>query len=413
MEEAIAVKDPHLIAEPMQPISPPRNSIRLGYIDGLRGVAILLVLLTHTWIFAGAPALSFHIYGKAIVLAAIPAIGYVGVNLFLVLSGFCLAFPFLRDPTYRDRMTTTQFWMRRLRRIVPAYYISIVFVLLLYPGFGWLMKVLPIHRSGATALANAPPLAEVTPHLFLVHNLFPEHVSTINGSYWSLALEFQLYFLFPLFLELFFRWGPWRTVVLILIGQLTYRITLEQCLSSTTLDQYQFVLPKAVFGRMFDFAIGMTAAYVVIRRSLAQDILTSRWGGFFGATLLILAFVLTSYLRVPASLTDVVWAVGFAAVICYASCEKNACNRALSYRPLCALGVISYSVYLIHQRIVERLGFVIRLYLKAGPAYILLTLCIPLIIGVGLLFFKLAEFPFLVPAVQKAEKQELSAGSVA
>jgi len=142
--------------ETAQPISLPRSTVRLGYIDGLRGVVVLLVLVTHTWVFAGAPALSFHIHGRAIVLPAIPAIGDVGVNLFLVLSGFCLAFPFLRDPTYRDRMMITQLWMRRVRRIVPAYYVSIVFVFLLYPGFGWLLLVASTGISALLLVSTIP-----------------------------------------------------------------------------------------------------------------------------------------------------------------------------------------------------------------------------------------------------------------
>src|SRR5579864_4346783 len=101
---------------------------RLEYIDGLRAVAALMVLLTHMWVFMGAPALSFQVGHATIVMATMLAVGNVGVNLFLVLSGFCLAWPFACDSTLRDRTTIWQFWKRRFLRIAPAYYVSIAVV---------------------------------------------------------------------------------------------------------------------------------------------------------------------------------------------------------------------------------------------------------------------------------------------
>ncbi len=252
------------VASTMSRVSPivtvKATDSRLSHIDGLRGLAILLVLLTHTWVFNGALSLALHVHGYSIVLASLPAIGYVGVDLFLVLSGFCLAWPFMRDHSYRDRMSVGRFWMRRVRRIVPAYYASIIVVVAISIGFDYLI---PSRLTmSAPHFAKDTFVRDLWPHLLFVHNFFVDRVSAINGSYWSLALEFQLYMLFPIVLEATFRWGPWRVLGLALAIQLAYRIFLESYVP-TGLNQFEFILPKAMLGRIVDFACGVAAAQLV------------------------------------------------------------------------------------------------------------------------------------------------------
>jgi peptidoglycan/LPS O-acetylase OafA/YrhL len=367
---------------------------RLRHIDGLRGLAILLVLMTHTWAFNGAPALSFRIGIHTIVLAAIPAIGHIGVNLFLVLSGFCLAWPFMRDRSYKDRMSVTRFWSRRIRRIIPAYYISILLFVAIAVAFDrWI--VAPAGSSGRPSVV-LPSFADIWSHLIFIHNCFVDHVSAINGSYWSLALEFQLYLVFPIFLEAMFRWRPWRVVTIVIILQSLYRYYLEAALPASVLKEYEFVLPKAMFGRMLDFVCGMMAAYVVAE-NLRRYSFISRATWFSATSLVCLAagFSLTCGRSAPQSLIDVSWSFGFASLICGASANGTICNRLFCYRPLVLLGMCSYSVYLLHQPLVECTAHLTLLLMKPGKAFLVGMTLLPIIVGVCVVFFWICERPFL------------------
>jgi peptidoglycan/LPS O-acetylase OafA/YrhL len=370
---------------------------RLEFIDGLRGVAILLVLLTHTWAFTGAPALSFHVHKIEIVLATIPAIGYIGVDLFLVLSGFCLAYPFMINPAYRDRMTIRTFWKRRIFRIVPAYYVSMVVIMAFYALMSILLPHLPAHLTAgkSTTLGTVPPIGEVWPHLFLIHNLFLAHASTINGSYWSLALEFQLYFFFPLLLELGTRWGVWRTLAMTLLVQLTYSSLLHLSPTLSYAPGYEFVFQKSVFARVFEFASGMAAAHVVASGDPKYRWLKSRAGSVASLSVLLIGFILATF-KVPVQpVIDVTWAVGFSLLVCAAAAHGGMPHRILNYRPLVGIGVMSYSIYLMHEPLVRLEGYLLQLFLKPGPAFLAGVACFAAIIPVGMLYYKLVEGPFL------------------
>lgn len=348
---------------------------RLLHIDGLRGLAILLVLMTHAWVFSGAPALSWRILGHQLVLASVPAVGYVGVNLFLILSGFCLTWPFVRDVSYRNRMSLCRFLGRRVRRIAPAYYISIIVIIVL-------------NVAGAATSATAyvwPTWADIWWHLAFIHNLSLEHASTINGAYWSLALEFQLYLLFPLLYEAMRRWGSARVFGICILAQLIYRISLEHTLSADFLATYDFVLPKALPGRMADFVGGMAVAFGVAHEERKQ-VHYSAWAPAASALFLGAAFAATYGRYFPQSVIDVMWSFGFAALVWWAS-NNGLCNRLFCYKPLTYLGIISYSVYLLHQPLIERVCSLIRNHFNPGTAFIATLAALPVVIMVCFVFY--------------------------
>jgi peptidoglycan/LPS O-acetylase OafA/YrhL len=354
---------------------------RLEYIDGLRAVAALMVLLTHMWVYMGAPALSFHAGGRTVALAVIPAVGNVGVNLFLVLSGFCLAWPFACNPGLRERTTIWGFWKRRFCRIAPAYYVSIVVV------FAVLMGVVFMQGSGMV-----PSAWEIVPHVLFVHNLSAEHVSTINSSYWSLALEFQLYLLFPLFLEAIHRWRFLPVVLVVLLVQCAYRLWLEHELPMEVMGTFGFVLPKAVFGRMLDFVLGMVTAHGVagalesVERPWLQ-----RVSGVGTVVVLGGAFALFCSGVGSDAIRDVAWAVGFSLLILWGSVHRGVANRVLSTGVLVRVGVMSYSLYLLHEPLLAVAGEFLRPRVKPGWAFVLGFGLMAGIVGIAWMFYQLVE----------------------
>ena len=85
---------------------------RIPCLDGLRGVAILLVIFSHLHFPASAGPLPKHVQARA---------GYLGVQVFFVLSGFLITTLMLREVGRTGRLSLRGFYLRRVLRIVPAY----------------------------------------------------------------------------------------------------------------------------------------------------------------------------------------------------------------------------------------------------------------------------------------------------
>jgi peptidoglycan/LPS O-acetylase OafA/YrhL len=144
-------------------------------LDGLRGVAILIVVAFHT--LYTNPAHGLLARGAGYIIAA----GWMGVPIFFVLSGFLISYPF-----FRGRNTDPRFWCptgyakRRLAKIVPPFYLSIV----LFLGLFWWLYRDPAYFTSAwkwaTGLAN-----------------FTAIPISFNPSYWSLIVEAHFYLLLP------------------------------------------------------------------------------------------------------------------------------------------------------------------------------------------------------------------------
>jgi peptidoglycan/LPS O-acetylase OafA/YrhL len=224
------------------------RSPRLGVLDGLRGIAILLVLWYHVWEISWlspGPLLQF-----------IPATGFVGVHLFFFLSGFVISYPFVRavaagsaQPSWRH------FAWRRFIKIVPSYVLSI--------GVAYAIGYAQIQP-------NASAVPDLVTHLLFIHTWFPLRYGTIDGVLWTLAVEVEFYALFPLIWWCFKRW-PWLTGALMIAVAWYWRFALARCCYAGLFAQWEENLP----GYLDIFAFGMIAAYVFTRYGAAWR--ASRW----------------------------------------------------------------------------------------------------------------------------------------
>lgn len=98
---------------------------RLHFIDGLRGLAMLMALTYHCWLFGGKWVIALPLERPAANVAAVLGFGHIGVNLFLVLSGFCLYWPFVKAGR-KPEPKLWQFAKKRCRRILPPYYAALL-----------------------------------------------------------------------------------------------------------------------------------------------------------------------------------------------------------------------------------------------------------------------------------------------
>jgi len=353
----------------------------LAYLDALRGVAILGVILFHAGRLGALPSLKdldplFEPVNSA--LQAVSGLGYLGVHLFLVVSGFSLAYGPLRRGC--GKLNLGDFGRRRARRILPAYFVSLALW-----SFVALMQ--------GSRLARPSVWWDIPAHALLVHNLFPATVLTINGSFWSLGLEWQWYFCFPILLCLARRFG-FRPI---LIATLVLGVAWQR-MAWFFFPDAQFQVGNAFYwalpGRLFEFACGMAAAAVVVsggqraayRAAIAvatllpllavETLVESRtfgvwndhmWGAVFGLGLIALSGVTP------------VWFTG------------RLLGRALSYA-----GTISYSLYLVHEPILRMV--LVPALIKLPPGIVFSAfwvLIFPLLVLCGLAFYRLFEAPWL------------------
>lgn len=150
-------------------------------LDGVRGIAILMVLLHHFTLFA--PATS----GDA-ALAFVALLGWSGVDLFFVLSGFLIT-GILIDARGSERYFTS-FYMRRVLRIFPLYYLVVFFSFVLLPLFPRWHEIL----VGTSELAQWPYWTYLVNFAIAERNDFQHGVLDVA---WSLAIEEQFYLLWP------------------------------------------------------------------------------------------------------------------------------------------------------------------------------------------------------------------------
>jgi peptidoglycan/LPS O-acetylase OafA/YrhL len=369
---------PATLISPHEPdvTAAPKRPPRLPYIDGLRGLALLLVLFYHAWVHpVGAPIL-LPLLGFHVDVAAPAYFGFAGVRLFVVLSGFCLTYPLAHSDL---RMQLRRFWRRRAWRILPPYYVALAIFILL--------RVV-MHRPTAGG--------DILTHLLLIHNLFPRWMGSINGAWWTLALEGQFYLIFPLLVASFRRWGVWRTLLTALTISLAWRTWAWNAHDMTSLSSAYFWC-YALPGRLFEFTLGMTAAIALARR---KDLLTAQWQRRYLIAVVGFAaldvFIVTRWNRF-APMADILWGLTFFSLVMYAATRNAMGSPVFTWRPLGWIGSISYSVYLLHDPLIQQASRVVRPFglppLVTWLAFELVA--IPLSIALGWLFYRCVESHFL------------------
>jgi peptidoglycan/LPS O-acetylase OafA/YrhL len=313
---------------------------RLGVLDGLRGIAVLLVLWYHVWEISWLPA-------PAAWLQFVPETGFVGVHLFFFLSGFVISYPFVRSALgdYAQPAWSTFAW-RRFIKIVPSYVLSIAVAY----AIGY-----------AQRQPNAAPLPDLASHLLFVHTWFTERYGTVNGVLWTLVVEVEFYCTFPL-VWWSFRRRPWLTAAAMIAVAWAWRTALAHCCFATLFADYEENLP----GYLDIFAFGMISAYVFTR--YGERWRTSAWR--FAAPAMasvgiawLGALLADLYAYRLADQWSGVWQIdrrpliggAFAIVALGFLASPRWWQVLLDNPPLRFVAAISYNLYLYHQMIAREL----------------------------------------------------------
>jgi peptidoglycan/LPS O-acetylase OafA/YrhL len=170
----------------------------------LRGIAVLMVMLSHLpFSMTGLGTASGELFPPERISKHL-AHGQYGVQLFLVISGYCIHTRWARTADRGCTVAFLPFWKRRLTRLYPPYVVAIGFcLLLLWAG----------SRFGGVPMPSPAQMAiDVTVLLLLLQNFTKASESVGNGPFWSLALEEQLYLLYFPLLSMRRKFG-WRVAL--------------------------------------------------------------------------------------------------------------------------------------------------------------------------------------------------------
>jgi peptidoglycan/LPS O-acetylase OafA/YrhL len=375
---------------------------RLAAVDALRGVAALAVLAHH---LPRIPAAAFS-YDWWLGLPF--EFGYLGVTLFLVLSGFCIHARVAKaiaagGPAVAD---WPDFWRRRALRLYPAYVAAIVVAGLL-------------NLDALRTASSSRTLADLTSHLTLSHNLTRDYgFGWFNAAFWSLGLEFQLYLLCPVYLALRRR-HPVERVVLIsavvsviwLLGTMGLTLIIYRVAGRPVAQQA--IGPFGSwgiwpFGYWFAWVLGAAAAEYAAGASPAPARLVRGRTIVLGALACVLLNERTLWIaaKQPAivglpggvlikdlsrwigTLADPAFAIVCAAIVVRWT-RSGSNSRWL--KPLTAAGLISYSLYLTHVPLIAAL----RRVWTGPPTIAMLLLVSAICIAFAAVFFCLIEWPCL------------------
>jgi peptidoglycan/LPS O-acetylase OafA/YrhL len=344
---------------------------RVVGLDGIRGLAALYVVMFHCWLlsFHGFPAnpgpawLGWLLYG------------HLAVVLFLVVSGFSLSISPARQEWQLGG--AGRFAWRRALRIVPPYWAALVFSLVI----AW--AVLPQPHSG-------PPTGRsVVVYGLLLQDLFVAPVP--NGAFWSIAVEAEMYVLFPLLLLIRRRAGAAVLLAVVTVPVLVIGLRNPDV---STVDRLTGLTPQLVPL----FVMGMLGAGVTAAGKRTRRI-PWHWLAVLAAVpavLLILAegsvWTVHHYFWV-----DLVAGPALALLLAAVATRPTApLVRLLTTKPLHGLGTISYSLYLVHLPIVlvisrELVGPQVQLPLAAFA--VTMALAVPASVAAAWMFATVFEIP--------------------
>jgi peptidoglycan/LPS O-acetylase OafA/YrhL len=366
---------------------------RLHFLDGLRGLAALYVLLFHAVNPKGiAPS---DLSAPVRVLYAWLNHGRLSVVFFIVLSGFSLMLPVARSASLQMSTGLAGYIRRRARRILPPYYAALVLSIAMIVVFNVLGPRLGF--GGRIDPAALTPGAVIS-HLALFHNLSFDWVYRINGPMWSVATEWQIYFVFALLLLPFWRkvGGVAGVSTAWILGALPFYVLPRD-------ENFFWACPWFVGS----FALGMWGAVIGFAPTHQDSWLRNRapWALVSVAAFAFLVAIIVAdrpeFLAYPV-IDFVVSLVAFSLInACVQSAHTRPTNpgalkRFLDSNALAWLGGFSYSVYLIQHpllRLTEKAAE--KLPLDADAVVLLhLGFAVPLVLAAAWLFAEFFEKPF-------------------
>ncbi|HEV2327251.1 MAG TPA: acyltransferase [Verrucomicrobiae bacterium] len=346
------------------------SSRHILLIDYLRGVAIISIFLYHCLGLAyGVTSLPWEwlrrgFSAPASFIALLPVhFGFLGVPMFFVISGFCIHLSF-----NQQGQEWISFFIRRFFRIYPAYLLTFILLLPFY------------------ARDFREAWFQFKYHALLIHNFNPATEWGVNGALWTIAVEVQLYLVYPLLLWSVGRFGWTRTLTALAACEIFLDLWDDALYQLTAYSGYNIFSPSLLWkvspivdhfirpsplGYWFSWSLGAYAANAFIQ---GRQLPLAKSSMSFWVFLIVVSYF--TVLLAPFSF--LLYALLTTKIIskCLASAGELSQEPNLWLRLLRRTGLYSYSIYLIHLPLLESLAGFLR---EANPRFwqfLIFSLCV-------------------------------------
>ena len=324
---------------------------RIPGIEGLRGVAVLWVVSFHYLVLRPDDVASRAI--AASFAGPLVGNGYLGVDLFFLISGFLLAMPwFVHETKGLPAPSMREFYRRRFWRIVPAYYVQLLFLFAV---------VLPALRGAAFWRTDLYVYAyNLVAHALFLHNTTPLTSGSmeVNGALWTLAVEAWFYALLPLAMPLFVR-RPWSMLAVSVVLSIAWLAACRTGLGPLVHAELALGSPwnwqestvRYLLAHQLPSYLGHFALGIVLGRTWLK--LRARPASHAADAVAAIAFAvlwlfLSRGLPVAGEIAWMVPTAALAVILHAASRTGTWISTLLGRGPLAFVGRVSYSMYLYH-----------------------------------------------------------------
>ena len=303
--------------------------MKLSYrpeIDGLRAIAVLVVIFYHAQI----TILGFEPFKG----------GYIGVDIFFVISGYLITSIILKELEIKKNFSFINFYERRCRRILPV----LIFIILVFLPFAWAYMLPPAFVDFAKSILYSIGFGSN----FYFHYSGLEY-GGIEAMYkpflhtWSLSVEEQYYIIFPIFLYFTFKhFNKYLFEILILV-LVTSFLFAEWGSKNHISATFYFI-----HSRMWELLAGSILAYLEIKKgSRSENKILNELLPILGL-LLIMFFVISNSDKINHPSFKTFFPVIGTCLFIWFSKKETLHNKILSSKPFVSVGLISYSLYLWH-----------------------------------------------------------------
>jgi peptidoglycan/LPS O-acetylase OafA/YrhL len=347
---------------PLSTIPAELNKPYLAILDGLRGIAILTVVMGHS-----AIGYELALYIK----------GYIGVGIFYVLSGFLITTLLLKEKIKYGTVSFKSFYIRRALRILPVAYLFLIVLILL-------SLVLKLNISALSFLSSA----------FFIRNLPLNYGpgAWSNGHFYTLAVEEQFYLIFPVLIIYCYKHYVKIVCFIIAIVPVVQYIIMQKIslfYNNDILRKLCILFVNVLGGDAISILIGTLLAVFIFNGTLLPRKKTKNY--FFSTFLFCGAIIIrSSNLITDGYLTTLVFSTLIAYVIYLCLGQKDLLIQILENFLLVRVGVLSYSIY-VWQQLFTKYQPWSNLFSKADS----LLLNIPLLIITSVLSYYFFERKFL------------------
>ncbi|ATL41824.1 hypothetical protein CQS02_00160 [Elizabethkingia miricola] len=355
------------------------KKIHFPNLNGLRFIAATIVIIHH--IEQIRNIFGIHNYWNN---SFVHEIGKLGVILFFSLSGFLITYLLLNERDVNGSINIKNFYLRRIFRIWPLYYLIVILAFFILPNFSI------FYFPDKTISYTNFPIKEFIGYIVMLPNLVLSHFPVIPyaSQAWSIGTEEQFYLIWPLIFMFFIRKEFVTMLILIFVYIFTKKILSEYTPSPTV-----FNINILSFWNTFNIdcmAIGGLFAYVQYYKIKFFTFLVNDY-------LFILTFFISIFLisigKNFGLFNYEIYSILFSIIILNLACN-NGISNILEYKPIEYLGSISYGLYMYHVIIIVPVIYFTKKY-NIYNSFIIYVLVFGFTICISHLSYKYYEAPFL------------------